>query len=154
MCKQRQFCHPSQSENLYFLLLPYCLIKDFYFMLWKQSGERGHPCLVPDLGGKDSSFSPLSMMLLLLFGCWVMSSSFVIAWTIAHQVSLSMGCPRQEYWSGLSFPSPGDFLDPGIKLTSPVNSLLLSHQGSPSIMLGVSFLVDILYHNEKVPFCF
>ena len=76
------------------------------------------------------------------------------SWTVALQAPLAMGCPRQEYWSGLSFPSPGDFLDPGIKLTSPVNSLLLSHQGSPSIMLGVSFLVDILYHNEKVPFSF
>ena len=31
-----------------------------------------------------------------------------------------MGFPRQEYWSGLLFPSPGDFPDPGIELTSPV----------------------------------
>ena len=42
--------------------------------------------------------------------------------TEACQVSLSMGISRQEYWSGLSFPSPGDLPDPGIKsgsLTSP-----------------------------------
>ena len=38
---------------------------------------------------------------------------------LAHQDPLSMGFPRQEYWSGLTFPSPGDILDPGIKLASP-----------------------------------
>ena len=37
---------------------------------------------------------------------------------IAHQASLSMGFPRQEYWSGLPFPSPGDLPDLGIKPTS------------------------------------
>ena len=35
-------------------------------------------------------------------------------WTIAHQASLSMGFPRQEYWSGLPFPFPGDLTHPGI----------------------------------------
>ena len=38
---------------------------------------------------------------------------------IACQASLSMGFSRQEYWSGLPFPSPGDLPDPGIKLRSP-----------------------------------
>ena len=54
--------------------------------------------------------------------------------TIACQAPLSTGFPRQEYWSGLPFPSPGDLPDPGIKLTSPAlqaDSLPLSHQGSP-----------------------
>ena len=36
-------------------------------------------------------------------------------WTVAHQVPLSMGFPRQEYWSGLPFPYPGDLPDPGIE---------------------------------------
>ena len=40
-------------------------------------------------------------------------------WTVAHQAPLSMGFSRQEYWSGLPFPSPGDLLDPGIKPRSP-----------------------------------
>ena len=39
--------------------------------------------------------------------------------TLAHQGPLSMGFPRQEYWSGLPFPSPGDLPDPGIKPVSP-----------------------------------
>ena len=41
-------------------------------------------------------------------------------WTVAHQAPLSMGFSRQEYWSGLPFPSPGDLPDPGIESESPV----------------------------------
>ena len=44
---------------------------------------------------------------------------FVIPWTVVHQVPLSMGFSRQEYWSGLPFPSPGDLPDPGIEPRSP-----------------------------------
>ena len=62
---------------------------------------------------------------------------FVTLWTRAHQASLSMGFFKQEYWSGLPCPPPGDFPSPGIESASPVvpalqaNSLPLSHQGSP-----------------------
>ena len=51
--------------------------------------------------------------------CSVVSNS-VTPWTIAHQAILS-GFPRQEYWSGLYFPSPGDLPYPGIEPTSPVS---------------------------------
>ena len=40
-------------------------------------------------------------------------------WSVARQVLLSMGFPRQEYWSGLPFPSPGDLPDLGMELRSP-----------------------------------
>ena len=40
---------------------------------------------------------------------------FETPWTVACQAPLSMGFSRQEYWSGLPFPTPGDLLDPGIK---------------------------------------
>ena len=40
-------------------------------------------------------------------------------WTIAHQAPLSIGFSQQEYWSGLSFSSPGDLPDPGIEHGSP-----------------------------------
>ena len=49
----------------------------------------------------------------------------VTPWTVAHQAPLSMGFSRQEYCSGLPFPSPGDLPDPGIKLTSPVSPALV-----------------------------
>ena len=41
-------------------------------------------------------------------------------WTVAHQAPLSMGFSRQEYWTGLSFPSPGDLPHPGIESQSLV----------------------------------
>ena len=44
---------------------------------------------------------------------------FATLWTVAHQALLSMGFSRQEYWSGLPFPSPGDLPDPGIEPRSP-----------------------------------
>ena len=91
---------------------------------------------------KDTSYSSIfhpryyhknTDFLLLLFSRSIMSDTFLTPWTVTHQVLLSMGCPRQEYWSGLPVPSPRDLPDPGIKLVSlalQVNSLSLSCQGS------------------------
>ena len=62
---------------------------------------------------------------------------FATPWTVARQAPPSMGFSRQEYWSGLPFPFPGDLPDLGIEPRSPVapalqaDSLPLSHQGSP-----------------------
>ena len=44
---------------------------------------------------------------------------FATPWTVTYETSPSMGFSRQEYWSGLPFPSPGDLPDPGIKPGSP-----------------------------------
>ena len=44
---------------------------------------------------------------------------FASPWTVAYQAPLSMGFSRQEYWSGLPFPSLGNLLDPGIEPGSP-----------------------------------
>ena len=58
---------------------------------------------------------------------------FATPWAVVHQAPLSMEFPRQDYWRRLPFPSPGDLLNPGIKLTSPALQgilHLLSHQGS------------------------
>ena len=46
---------------------------------------------------------------------------FATLWTIASQAPLSMGFSRQEYWSGLPCPLPGDLPHPGIKPTSPAS---------------------------------
>ena len=62
--------------------------------------------------------------------------TLAILWTVAHQVPLSMGFPRQEYWSGLPFPSPGDLPDPGIKPKPPAwqsDSLPNELRGNPSM---------------------
>ena len=63
-----------------------------------------------------------------------MPHSFEIPWTTACQTPLSMGFPRQEYWSGLPFPSPGDFPSTEIEPSSPALAgefFPPSHLGSP-----------------------
>ena len=55
-------------------------------------------------------------------------------WTAAYQASPSMGFSRQEHWSGLPFPSPGNLLNPGIKPGSPAlwaDALLSEPPGNP-----------------------
>ena len=55
-------------------------------------------------------------------------------WTVAHQAPLSMGFLRQEYWSGLPFPPPGDLPQPGIEPGSPAlqaDSLSTEPPGKP-----------------------
>ena len=49
----------------------------------------------------------------------VVSNSYATPWTVACQAPLSMGFPRQEYWSGLPCPPPGDLSNSGIKPKSP-----------------------------------
>ena len=59
--------------------------------------------------------------------------------------------PRQEDWSDLPFPSPGDLPEPGNELTSPalqVDSLPLKHQGSPSAILG-RYKVSFASHSQE-----
>ena len=53
---------------------------------------------------------------------------FAIPWTVVYQASLSMGFSRQEYWSRLPFPSPGDLPDPRMEPRSPA----LQAEASPS----------------------
>ena len=66
---------------------------------------------------------------------------FATLWTVTCQALLFMGFSRQEYWSGLPCPSPGDLPDPGIEPMSPVSpalqvdSLPLNHWGSPYIYI-------------------
>ena len=60
---------------------------------------------------------------------------FATPWTVAYQASPSMGFSRQECWSGLPFPSPGDLLDPGIEPGSPAlqaDALPSEPPGKPS----------------------
>ena len=67
--------------------------------------------------------------------CSVVSSS--LQPREAQQAPLSMGFSRQEYWSGLPFPSPGDFPDPGIKPRSPAlqaDSLPSEPPGKPELL--------------------
>ena len=74
--------------------------------------------------------------LLLLFSCLVVSD-FHDPIECSDQAPLSMGFPRQEYWSTLPFPSPEDLPDPGIKPTSPALAgrfFITESPGKPYIM--------------------
>ena len=88
--------------------------------------------------------------LLWLFSSSLMSSSFAAPWAVAHQALLSMGFPRQEYWSGLPFPPPGDLPTQGVTpclqwlLHWEVDSLPLSHLGSQENMLPRSRASKVL----------
>ena len=65
-------------------------------------------------------------------------------WTVAYQAPSSIGFSRQEYWSGLPFPSPGDLPDPGIELGSPelqADSLPTELSGEPFRFV---FMTDFL----------
>ena len=71
------------------------------------------------------TYSPVTLFLhcVCVLTCFSRVQLFATPWTVAHQAPLSMGFSKQEYWSGLPFPSPGDLPDPGIEprsLMSPV----------------------------------
>ena len=107
--------------------------------VWSTSsiGQRDlEPFILPPVGVTVEPENNLQMRKLsrLLLSPYGGSNSFVTPWTVAHPAPLCMASPRQEYWSGLLFPSPEDLPDPGIEPESPVSqadSLLLSHQGTP-----------------------
>ena len=78
---------------------------------------------------------------------------FVIPRTVVCQAPLSMGFSRQEYWSELPLPSPGDLTDPGIKPRSPVlqaDSLLSSYR--EVLQMWFIFVTFFISNREKSTF--
>ena len=74
---------------------------------------------VLEWGAIKSSLEYLKHLFLLSFSCQVITNSFATPWTVTYQAPLSMGFPRQDYWSGLPCPSPRDLPDPGTEAASP-----------------------------------
>ena len=75
-------------------------------------------------------------------------------WTVARQAPLSMRLPRQEYWSGLSLPSPGDLPNPGIEPRSPTlqaNSFPAELQGEPkNTGVGTQSLLQGIFLTQEL----
>ena len=69
---------------------------------------------------------------------------FAVSWTVVCQAPLSMGFPRQEYWSGVPFPTPGDLPDPGIEPPS---------LGSPALAGGFFFFFFFFFFFICSEFC-
>ena len=85
---------------------------------------------------------------------------FAIAWTVVYQAPPSMGFSRQEYWSGLQFPSPGDLPDSGIKPRYPalqVDSLPSEPPGKPKTCIKELVILcwnDIMRNAKGLEECF
>ena len=104
---------------------------------WGMAADKadGHAAIKPQASGKVGSVLSVILFLCCLSRyrvgdrdapCPMCSSHllsrvrlFATPWTTGHQAPLSMGFPREEYWSGLPFPSPGDLPNPEIKPSSP-----------------------------------
>ena len=74
--------------------------------------------------------------------------TFCDRWTVAHQAPPSMGFSKQEYWSGLPFPSPGDLPNPGIEPTSPAlqaDTLTSEPPGKPKGYIKTDSCFTFLY---------
>ena len=102
--------------NLYNIVHQLCVNKNkqIFLKLW-QFISSSPLFLPPFLREQKETFLEV---LLVKWSRSVVSDSST-PWTVAHQAPPSMGASRQEYWSGLPFPSPGDLPDPGIKPWSP-----------------------------------
>ena len=71
---------------------------------------------------------------------------FETPWTVAHQAPLSMGFPRQEYWSGLPCPPPGDLPNPGIYSAFPamVDGFLTTEPPEKPHLIGLRTKIEIM----------
>ena len=75
-----------------------------------------------------------------VLSCFSRVQLLATLWTVAHQAPLSMGFSRQEYWSGLPFPSPGDLLNPGIEPTSLMSPALADRFFTASITWELMYI--------------
>ena len=68
---------------------------------------------------------------------WSLSCVFVTPWAVVHQLPLPIEFSKQEYWSGLAFPSPGSLLEPGIETATPASPVfadILCDENNRSLM--------------------
>ena len=134
---KRQF---SDSFLKFFQLLIYLcflLVVNFIFTIYS---FPDHP--LPDPRFKAAQLYVCSI-------ASVMSDSLHPTWIVARQAPLSMGFSRQEYWSGLPCPPPGDLLDPRIKPVSPASPALQA-DSLPTEPLGSNVLIIILISSTSM----
>ena len=107
---------------------------------------------------RSSTYSSINLDVLIPLGylCARVLSSFsrvrlfVTQRTVGHQVPLSMGFSRQEYWSGLPSPSPGDLPHPEIKLTSALADGFFTTE-PPGKPMNFIYSINSIYVNPNLP---
>ena len=133
------------NEYIYIFILKCLILQEMG--RWQVLGSG---CLL-DLSKIILSILKMKVKVLVIQLCLTLCDSR----TVACQAPLSMGSSRQEYWSGQPFPSPGDLLDPGIKLRSPAlqaGSLPSETPGKPSYSSKLHKLSIILNVTKINPF--
>ena len=122
----------------------------------KEPACQGRRCKIPGLGHNWCDLARMTTrlmwlnvhcmsicfclcMCLCIVVVWSLShvQLFATPWTVAYQASLSMRFPRQEYWSGLSFPSSGDLPHPGTEPVSPALAGIFFPTESPGKLMSV-----------------
>ena len=147
----------TAHENLHFSKTTQCMQGTLSPLWWLWFQNKIRPILLLSMsGGILSTLYIPSCFIFSKIHAWVLSHVwlFVAPWTINCQAPLSMGFPRQEYWHGLPFPSPGDLPDPGIEPRSPASPALAAdslppcHLGSPSTEVGI--IIHTVQLSEQV----
>ena len=129
----RHLCIWKVSCPLLFSFQSQSVYSTFLYFLWTSSSVECCDYTISLLHGQHSIAGP---------------------WTITHQAPLSMGFPRQAYWSGLPFPSPGNLPDPGIEPRTPaLQADSLPSEGSANISLlhGHNSIAGPLAWSSLVP---
>ena len=124
-------CHSLHS------ILKYKHAPHIFFILSSLDGHLGCLHILACISESEVKVKSLSCVRL-----------FVTPWTVAYQAPLSMGFSRQEYWSGLPFPSPGHLPNPGIKPGSPTleaDTLTSEPPGKPKQMLSLGIYNIFVY---------
>ena len=107
-CRQTLY-HLSHQGNPYFMLLLLFMLPVYSWEKeWKRTWQNAWQLVNSAAGYMEVEVKWLSHV-------WL----FATTWTVAYQAPPSMGFSRQEYWSGLPFPPPGDLPNPGIEPRSP-----------------------------------
>ena len=123
---------PVLTNHFFIIYFPYFHFKNEFIHHWSKLLKKGETKRTELSRGIGASYSMFKLLIERIFPAWmehemvkvkVKSLSrvqlFATPWTLAYEALWSMEFSRQEYWSGLPFPSPGDLSNPGIKPGSP-----------------------------------
>ena len=139
LCSSTSCCIHPQTLLLLLLLSRFCRVRLCATHRWQPTRLPG-PWDSPGKNTGEGCHFLLQCMKVKVKLLSEVARLLVTPWTAAYKAPPSMGFSRQEYWSGLPFPSPGDLPDPGIKPRSPAlqADTLVSEQPGKPLPVGVA----------------